>query len=63
MSNPRLAASHRKRSPLREAATFALDLLKAIGKWLTRDKMSLFLLVSAACLGSHMAIIRSIRFK
>jgi cell division protease FtsH len=47
VSNPRLAASHRKRSPLREAATFALDLLRAIGKWLTRDKMSLFLLVSA----------------
>ncbi|MFA4929528.1 MAG: ATP-dependent zinc metalloprotease FtsH [Patulibacter sp.] len=47
MSNPRLASSHRKRSPLRDGLTFAFDLLKAIWKWLTRDKMSLFLLLSA----------------
>jgi cell division protease FtsH len=47
VSNPRLAAQNRKRSPARDAATFAVDVLRAIWKWLTRDKMALFLLVAA----------------
>jgi cell division protease FtsH len=47
VSNPRLAAQNRKRTPSREAATFVLDVLRAIWKWLTRDKMALFLLVAA----------------
>ena len=48
MSNPRLAASkNRKRTPSQEAATFAVDLARGIWRWLTRDRMSLFLLVSA----------------
>jgi cell division protease FtsH len=47
VSNPRLAAQNKKRTPSREAATFVLDVLRAIWKWLTRDKMALFLLVAA----------------
>ncbi|WP_210492487.1 ATP-dependent zinc metalloprotease FtsH [Patulibacter sp. SYSU D01012] len=47
MSNPRLAAKHRKRSPAREALTIAADVGRGAWKWLTRDRMALFLLVAA----------------
>jgi cell division protease FtsH len=47
VSNPRLASSTKKRTPTREAATFVADVAKAVWKWLTRDRMALFLLVSA----------------
>ncbi len=47
MSNPRLAAKHRKHSPVRAAAEATGTFLLAVLKWATRDKMSLFLLVAA----------------
>ena len=47
MSNPRLAASNKKRTPSRDAAIVVADVAKAIYRWLVRDKMALFLLLSA----------------
>ena len=50
MSNPRLASTSRSRSRAREAAERAREALAPIGRFLTRDRLSTFLLVASIAL-------------
>jgi cell division protease FtsH len=50
LSNPRLANSQRKRSPLRDVLGRAGEFLRAVGRALARDPLSAFLLVASVVL-------------
>jgi cell division protease FtsH len=50
MSNPRLAASHRRRSPASLAAQRVADVLGGVGRLVTRDLVTTFLLVATIVL-------------
>ena len=50
MSNPRLASTARKRSPLREAAERVGEALARVGRSMARDRLSTFLLFASIAL-------------